>query len=102
MLFINHYIFLLHFTHAKKYVCSQAVDHLLPIIANYIKTPDGQRDALNAAEVSVSVVLVAYCVTVSFRLCSVSSLIRFNGNSFALLSLFVEKTHSTLLLTLYF
>ncbi|KAL9984735.1 hypothetical protein ACROYT_G007068 [Oculina patagonica] len=28
----------------------KAVDHLLPIISNYIKTSDGQRDALNAAE----------------------------------------------------
>lgn len=30
---------------------SQAVDHLLPMILNYIKNSDGQRDVLYATEV---------------------------------------------------
>ena len=35
-------------------ICFQATEHLLPIVSNYIKTADSQRDALNATEVTKS------------------------------------------------
>lgn len=35
-------------------VCFQATEHLLPIVSNYIKTADSQRDALTATEVTKS------------------------------------------------